>query len=75
MSQINRAGRYRGGVYGVTLEAQKYKLWFPLPDSDLSHCFEQAAKQDWQGSLAAAQGIDSKELKSRAYIAACRGVL
>jgi hypothetical protein len=75
VNSINRAGRYRGGVYGVTLEAPKYRLWLPLPDSDLGHCFEQAAKHDWSGSLAAAQAIDSKELRSRAYIAACRSIL
>lgn len=72
---INRADRYDGGVYGVTLEAPKYKVWLPIPRSDLSHCFEQAAKRDWPGSLAAAQGIDSKALRSQAYIAACRNVL
>ena len=27
---INRADRYDGGVYGVTLEAPKYKVWLPL---------------------------------------------
>ena len=72
---INRADHYEGGVYGVTLEAPKYKVWLPLSGSDLSHSFEQAAKRDWPGSLAAAQGIDSKALRSQAYIAACRNVL
>ena len=72
---INRADRYGGGVYGVTLEAPKYKVWLQIPGSDLSHLFEQAAKRDWQGALAAAQGIDSKALRSQAYIAACRNVL
>lgn len=75
VNAINRAGGYRGGVYGVTLEAPKYKLWIPLADSDLGHSFKQAAKRDWPGSLAAAQGIDSKELRSRAYIAACHSIL
>jgi len=75
VNAINRAGRYRGGLYGVTLEAPKYKLRLPLPGSDLGHCFEQAAKHDWPGSLAAAQGITSKELQSQAYIAARRGIL
>jgi hypothetical protein len=75
VNAINRADGYDGGMYGVTLEAPKYKLWLPLTGSDLGHCFEQAAKRDWPGSLSAAQGIDSKELQSRAYIAACRGVL
>lgn len=75
VNAINRADRYDGGVYGVTLEAPKYKLRLPLPDSDLSHCFEQAAKHDWQGALAAARGINSKELQSKAYVAACRGIL
>jgi hypothetical protein len=37
--------------------------------------FEQAAKRDWQGALAAAQSIESKALRSQAYIAACRNVL
>ena len=72
---INRADRYNGGVYGVTLEAPKYKVWLQVAGSGLSHSFEQAAKRDWQGSLAAAQGIDSKALRSQAYIAACRNVL
>lgn len=75
VNAINRAERYDGDLYGVTIEAPKFKLWLPLPDSDLGHCFEHAAKRDWQGSLAAAQGINSKELQSRAYIAACRSVL
>ena len=75
VNAINRADRYDGDLYGVIIEAPKYKLWLPLPDSDLAHCFEQAAKLDWQGSLAAAQGINSKDLQSRAYIAACRSIL
>ncbi len=72
---INRAEGYDGGLYGVTLEAPKYKVWLPIPRSDLSHSFEQAAKRDWPGSIIAAQGIDSKALRSQAYIAACRIVL
>lgn len=72
---INRADRYDGRVYGVTLEAPKYKEWLPIPKSDLNHLFEQAAKRDWPGSIAAAQGIDSKALRSQAYIAACGNVL
>jgi hypothetical protein len=72
---INRADGYDGRVYGVTLEAPKYKVWLPIPNADLSHLFDQAAKRDWQGSLAAAQGIDSKALRSQAVIAACRHVL
>ncbi|HEU4932731.1 MAG TPA: hypothetical protein VFT48_11655 [Pyrinomonadaceae bacterium] len=75
VNAINRASGYDGSVYGVTLEAAKAKLWLPLPKSDLSHCFEQAAKHDWQGALAAAQSIESKALRSQAYIAACRNVL
>jgi hypothetical protein len=72
---INRADQYDGRVYGVTLEAPKYKVWLPLPTSDLSHLFEQAAKRDWPTSIAAAQSIDSKALRSQAYIAACRNIL
>jgi hypothetical protein len=72
---INRAERYDGSVYGVTLEAPKYKVWFTIPNADLNHLFQQAAKRDWQGSVAAAQSIDSKALRSQAYIAACRSVL
>ena len=72
---INRADQYEGGVYSVTLEAPQYKVLLPIPKSDLSHCFEQAAKRDWPASIAAAQGIESKALKSQAYIAACRTVL
>jgi hypothetical protein len=72
---INRADRYDGGVYSVTLEAPQYKVWLPIPRSDLSYCFEQAAKRDWPASIAAAQGIESKALRSQAYIAACRNVL
>lgn len=75
VNAINRAGRYDGGPYAVTLEAPKHKLLFPLADSDLGHCFERAARQDWPGSLSAARGIDSKELRSRAYIAVCRALL
>ena len=72
---INRADRYDGRVYGVTLEAPKYKEWLPIPKSDLSHLFEQAAKRDWHGAVAAAQAIDSKALSSQAFIAACRNLL
>lgn len=72
---INRADQYDGRVYGVTLEAPKYKVWLPLSTSDLSHLFEQAAKRDWPTSIAAAQSIDSKALRSQAYIAACRNIL
>ena len=72
---INRADRYDGRVYGVILEAPKYKVWLPIPKSDLNNLFEQAAKRDWTGSLAAAQSIESKALRSQAYIAACRNVL
>jgi hypothetical protein len=76
VNAINRADRYRGGVYGVMLEVPpKFKRWLPLSNSDLGHSFEQAAKHDWQGSLAAAQAINSKELQSQAYIAVCRSVL
>lgn len=72
---INRADRYDGGVYSVTLEVPQYKVWLPIPKSDLSHSFELAAKRDWPASIAAAQGIESKALRSQAYIAACRNVL
>jgi len=75
VNAINRASGYDGSVYSVTLEAAKSKLWVALPKSDLSHCFEQAAKRDWPGTLAAAQSIESKALRSQAYIAACRNVL
>lgn len=72
---INRADRYDGSVYGVTLEAPQYKVWLPISRSDLSHLFEQAAKRDWPASIAAAEGIESKALRLQAYIAACRNVL
>jgi hypothetical protein len=72
---INRADRYDGSVYSVTLKAAQFKVWLPIPRSDLSHCFEQAAKRDWAASIAAAEGIESKALRSQAYIAACRNVL
>jgi hypothetical protein len=72
---INRADQYDGRVYGVTLEAPKYTEWLQIPGSDLTHLFEQAAKRDWPGAIAAAQGIDSKALRSKAYIGACRAVL
>ena len=75
VNAINRASRYDGGVYGVTLEAPKYKVWLPVSKFDLSHCFEQAAKRDWTDALAAAQGIESKALRLQAYIAVCRNVL
>jgi len=72
---INHANQYDGGVYRVPLEVTKFKIWRPLSNSDLNHCFEQAAKRDWTGALAAAQSIESKTLRSQAYIAACRTVL
>jgi hypothetical protein len=75
VNAINRANRYDGGVFAVTLEAAKFKIWLPLAKSELSHCFEQAAKRDWPGTLAAAQGIESKALRAQAYIAACRNIL
>lgn len=75
VNAINRTSRYDGGVYGVTLEAASFKVWLPLPKFDLSHCFERAAKRDWPGTLVAAQSIESKALRSQAYIAACRNVL
>jgi hypothetical protein len=75
VTAMNRASRYDGGGYGVTLEAPKFKVWLPLSKFDLSHCFEQAAKRDWPSALAAAQSIESKALRSQAYIAACRNVL
>ena len=75
VNAINRTSRYYGGVYGVRLGTSKSWVWLPFPKFDLSRCFEQAAKRDWAGALAAAQGIESKALRSRAYIAACRTVL
>ena len=75
VNAINRTSRYDGGVYGVTLEAAKTRMWLPLPKFDLNHCFEEAAKRDWFGAVAAAQSIESQALRSRAYIAACRHVL
>lgn len=72
---INHANQYDGGMYRVTLEVTKFKIWLPLPNSDLNHCFEQAAKRDWSTALAAAQSIESKTLRAQAYIAACRNVL
>ena len=75
VNAINRANGYVGGVYGVTIEVSKAKVWLPLSTFDLSHCFEQAAKRDWPGALAAAQSIQSKALRSQAYIAACRTAL
>jgi hypothetical protein len=75
VNAINRANGYDGGVYGVTLEAAKFKVWLSLPKFDLNQCFEQAAKRDWPGALVAAQSIQSKALRSQAYIAACRNVL
>jgi hypothetical protein len=75
VNAINRTNGYIGGVYGVMLEVSKAKVWLALSKFDLSHCFEQAAKRDWAGALAAAQSIQSKALRSQAYIAACRTVL
>ncbi len=72
---INHANQYDGGVYRVALEVTKFKIWRPLPNSDLNHSFEQAARRDWTGALAAAQSIESKVLRSQAYIAACRTIL
>jgi hypothetical protein len=72
---INHANQYDGGLYRVTLEVTKFKIRLPLPNSDLNHCFEQAAKRDWSTALAAAQSIESKALRSQDYIAACRNVL
>jgi hypothetical protein len=75
VNAINRANKYDGKVYGVTLEVAKWQTWMPLPKFDLSYCFEQAAKRDWTDALAAAQSIESKVLRSQAYIAASRSVL
>ena len=75
VNAINRASQYEGGAYGVTLETANSKVWLPLSKSDLTHCFEQAAKRDWPTALAAAQSIESKALRMQAYIAACRNVL
>lgn len=75
VNAINRTNGYVGGAYGVMLEVSKTKVWLPLTKFDLSHCFEQAAKRDWQGALVAAQSFESKALRSQAYIAACRNVL
>ena len=75
VNAINRANQYEGGAYGVTLEAANSRVWLPLSKSDLMHCFEQAAKRDWPTALVAAQSIESKALRMRAYIAACRNVL
>lgn len=75
VNTINRATRYDGSVYKVILEVPKSEIWFPLPKFDFHYCFEQAAKRDWTGALAAAQSIESKVLRSHAYIAACRNVL
>lgn len=75
VNAINHAGGYVGGVYSAMLEVSKTKVRLSLSKFDLSHCFEQAAKRDWTGALAAAQSIESKPLRSQAYIAACRNVL
>jgi hypothetical protein len=75
VNAINRANGYAGGVFGVMLEVSKTKVWLPFSKFDLSHCFEQAAKRDWPTAIAAAQSIESKPLRSQAYIAACRQVL
>ena len=75
VNAINRANGYDGNGYGVMLEISKMKVWLPLSKFDLSHCFEQAAKRDWSTAVAAAQSIESKALRSQAYIAACRNVL
>jgi hypothetical protein len=75
MNAINRAKHYDGGVYGVTIEAANSKVWAQLPKFDLNECLVQAAKRDWTGALAAAQSIESKALRSQAYIAACSYVL
>ena len=75
VNAINPANQYDGAVYGVTLKVAKFRMWLPLLKSDFSNCFEQAAKRDWPGALAAAQSIESKTLRSQAYIAASRNVL
>ena len=75
VNAINRANKYDGGLYGVTLEAPKAKVWLTLPESDLKHSFEKAAQHDWPGTLAAAHSIESKALRFQAYIAACRNLL
>jgi len=75
VNAINRANQYDGAPYSVTLEAANSKVWLPLSNSDLTHCFEQAAKRDWPTALAAAHNIESKALRMQAYIAACRNVL
>ena len=76
VNAINRtSGKYHGDVFGVLLGTSESWMWIPLAKFDLSQCFEQAAKRDWPGAVAAAQSIQSKELRSQAYIAASRSVL
>lgn len=75
VTAINRANHYEGDAYSVTLETANSRVLLPLSKSDLTHCFEQAAKRDWPAALAAAQSIESKALRMQAYIAACRNVL
>ena len=75
VNAINHASRYNGGEYEITLEVAKAKMRLPLANGDLSHCFMQAAKRDWAGALVAAQSIESKGLRSQAYIAVCATVL
>ena len=75
VNAINHANEYDGDGFGVILEVSTMKIWLPLSKFNLSQCFEQAAKRDWSTALAAAQSIESKALRSQAYIAACRSVL
>lgn len=75
VNAINHASRYNGREYEVTLEVAKAKMRLQVPKGDLNHCFVEAAKRDWSGALVAAQSIESKTLRSQAYIAACASVL
>ena len=75
VNAINRADHYDGAAFSVTLETAKSITVLPLSTFDLTYCFAQAAKRDWASALAAAQSIESKALRSQAYIAVSRAVL
>ena len=58
------SGAYlNAGALALEQRADPDAVWLPLSNSDLTHCFEQAAKRDWSTALAAAQSLESKALK------------
>jgi hypothetical protein len=72
---INQADSYDGANYSVQITLPNMNLFFPLDNSDINSCFEQAAKSDWMNTTNATTDITRKEIRAKAQIAACRSIL